>query len=55
MNADLVASLKWKVSDIIAQVAESRDPVLITQRGRPAADLVDVETFEGSNHKLASD
>jgi PHD/YefM family antitoxin component YafN of YafNO toxin-antitoxin module len=34
-------------------VAKSRLPILITQHGRPAAYLVDVETFELLNEKLA--
>jgi PHD/YefM family antitoxin component YafN of YafNO toxin-antitoxin module len=34
-------------------VAKSGNPVLITQHGRPAAYLVDVETFEGLNQRLA--
>ena len=53
MKTELVTRLKRKATDIIAEVAESRDPVLITQRGKPAAYLVDVETFEALNQKLA--
>jgi prevent-host-death family protein len=53
MKTELVTSLKRKATNIIAEVAESRDPVLITQHGKPAAYLVDVETFEGMNQKLA--
>ena len=52
MKTELVTALKRKATDIIASVARSRDPVLITQHGRPAAYLVDVETFEGLNEKL---
>ncbi len=33
--------------------AKDKNPVLITQHGRPAACVVDVETFEGLNEKLA--
>ena len=53
MKTELVTTLKRKASDILASVAQSRDPILITQHGRPAAYLVDVETFEGLNEKLA--
>jgi prevent-host-death family protein len=53
MKTELVTSLKRKATDIIAEVKESRDPVLITQHGKPAAYLVDVATFEGLNQKLA--
>jgi prevent-host-death family protein len=53
VKTELVTRLKRKATEIIAEVAESRDPVLITQRGKPAAYLVDVDTFEGLNQKLA--
>lgn len=53
MKTELVTTLKRKATDIIAGVAKNRDPVLITQHGRPAAYLVDVETFEGLNERLA--
>jgi prevent-host-death family protein len=53
MKTELVTSLKRKATNIIASVTKSRDPILITQHGRPAAYLVDVETFEGLNEKLA--
>lgn len=53
MRTELVTALKRKATHIIDLLAKDRDPVLITQRGRPAAYLVDVETFEGLNEKLA--
>jgi len=53
MKTELVTRLKRKATDIIAELAQSRDPVLITQRGKPAAYLVDVETFDALNQKLA--
>lgn len=53
MKTELVTTLKRKATDIIASVSKTRDPVLITQHGRPAAYVVDVETFEGLNEKLA--
>ena len=53
MKIELVTRLKRKATDIIAEATQSRDPVLITQRGKPAAYLGDVKTFEGLNQKLA--
>ena len=53
MKTELVTTLKRKATTIIAGLAKDRDPVLITQHGRPAAYLVDVETYEGMNQKLA--
>jgi prevent-host-death family protein len=52
MKTELVTSLKRKATEILAEVAESRDPVLITQHGKPAAYLVDIETFEGLTQRL---
>ena len=53
MKTELVTTLKRQATKIIAAVARSRNPVLITQHGRPAAYLVDVDTFEGLNQRLA--
>jgi len=53
MKTELVTTLKRKATDIISSLARSGDTILITQRGRPAAYLVDVETFEGLKEKLA--
>jgi len=53
MKTELVTTLKRKATEIISAVADHQDPILITQHGRPAAYLVDVETFEGLNRKLA--
>ena len=52
MKTELVTKLKRKATDIIAEVNQTRDPVLITQHGKPAAYLVDVETFERLNLRL---
>ena len=46
MKVELVTSLKRHATEIIKELNEKRDPVLITQHGRPAAYLVDVESFE---------
>ncbi|HXP60339.1 MAG TPA: type II toxin-antitoxin system Phd/YefM family antitoxin [Dongiaceae bacterium] len=53
MKTELVTTLKRRATDIISSLARNGDPILITQRGRPAAYLVDVETFEALNEKLA--
>jgi prevent-host-death family protein len=46
MKTELVTSLKRRATEIISELQEERAPVLITQHGRPAAYLVDVESFE---------
>ena len=53
MRTELVTTLKRKATEIIAEVEAERDPVLITQYGRPAAYLVDVETYEDTQRRLA--
>ena len=46
MKVELVTTLKRKATKILGDLAEDHEPVLITQHGRPAAYLLDVETFE---------
>ena len=53
MRTELVTTLKRNATEIIAELAAARDPVLITQHGRPAAYLVDVETYEDTQRRLA--
>ncbi|MHC1769146.1 MAG: type II toxin-antitoxin system Phd/YefM family antitoxin [Verrucomicrobiia bacterium] len=53
MRTELVTTLKRKTTEIIAELETERDPVLITQHGRPAAYLVDVETYEDTQRRLA--
>ncbi len=53
MKTELVTSLKRRATEIIADLNAARDPVLITQHGKPAAYLLDVETYEALNRKLS--
>ncbi|HEX8311550.1 MAG TPA: type II toxin-antitoxin system Phd/YefM family antitoxin [Chthoniobacteraceae bacterium] len=53
MRTELVTTLKRKATEIIAELEKERDPVLITQHGRPAAYLVDVESYEDTQRRLA--
>ena len=53
MRTELVTTLKRKATEIIAELDSERDPVLITQHGRPAAYLVDVETYEDTQRYVA--
>lgn len=46
MKVELVTTLKRQATRLIAELQENRDPVLITEHGRPAAYLVDVESYE---------
>jgi prevent-host-death family protein len=52
MRTELVTTLKRRATEIIADLESARDPVLITQHGRPAAYLVDVGTYEDTQRRL---
>ena len=52
MKTELVTTLKRKATDIISRISKEHEPVLITQRGLPAAYLVDVESFESMEKRL---
>lgn len=53
MRTELVTTLKRKATAIISEVDRKSVPALITHYGRPAASLVDVETYESLNQRLA--
>jgi prevent-host-death family protein len=42
-----ISDLQTKAKQYVEQVKETDQPVVITQRGRAAAVLVSVETYEG--------
>ncbi|HTB62421.1 MAG TPA: type II toxin-antitoxin system Phd/YefM family antitoxin [Opitutales bacterium] len=53
MKTALVTSLKRRATAIISGLQADRDPILITHRGRPAAYLLDVETYEALHQRLS--
>lgn len=53
MKTELVTTLKRKATDIIESLRIEREPVLITQHGKPAAYLIDVDTFEATQKRLS--
>ncbi len=53
MRTELVTTLKRRATEIIADLEAARDPVLITQHGRPAAYLVGVGSYENTQRRLA--
>jgi len=46
MKTELVTTLKRQATKILADLHESKEPVLITEHGQPSAYLLDVEDFE---------
>lgn len=53
MRTELVTTLKRKATEILSQLENEKAPILITQYGRPAAYLVDVETYNELQRRLA--
>ena len=46
MKIELVTNLKRQATKILAELHASKEPVLITEHGRPSAYLLDVEDYE---------
>jgi prevent-host-death family protein len=46
MKTELVTTLKRQATKILAELHETKEPVLITEHGQPSAYLVDFEDFE---------
>jgi prevent-host-death family protein len=51
-TAELVTTLKRNATKIISGVQKSREPVLITQHGLPAAYLIDVKSYDALQSRL---
>jgi prevent-host-death family protein len=52
MKTELVTTLKRKATEMISDLQQERDPILITQHGKPAAYLVDVATYEEMSRRI---
>jgi prevent-host-death family protein len=53
MKVELVTTLKRQATKILADLHESKEPVLITEHGQPSAYLVDVDDFEFMQNRMA--
>ncbi len=53
MKSELVTTLKRRATQLIADLQDEKDPILITQHGKPAAYLLDVTTYEEMNRRLS--
>ena len=47
-----ISDIRQKASDVVKRVSSSREPVFITQRGRAAAVMVSMESYENTQHEL---
>ena len=47
-----ISDLRQDAAGVIKRATLSHEPVFITQRGRPAAVMVDTRTYERTQHQL---
>ena len=53
MRTELVTTLKRKATDLLSELERDKEPILITQHGLPSAYLVDVESYEAMERRMA--
>ncbi len=53
MKVELVTSLKRQATKILADLRDTKEPVLITEHGKPSAYLVDVSDYEFMQNRLS--
>ncbi|QJY41303.1 type II toxin-antitoxin system Phd/YefM family antitoxin [Vibrio cholerae] len=53
MKVELVTSLKRQATKILADLRDTKEPVLITELGKPKANLIDVDDYEFMQNRLA--
>lgn len=46
VKTELVTTLKRQATRILSELHESKEPILITEHGKPSAYLLDVEDYE---------
>ena len=52
MQTEIVTTLKRQATRILADLKQSREPVLITEHGKPSAYLIDVRSFEKMQKRM---
>jgi prevent-host-death family protein len=53
MRTELVTTLKRQATDLLSDIERDKEPILITQHGLPSAYLVDVETYQLMQQRMA--
>ena len=53
MRTELVTTLKRRATELLDQLQADREPVLITQHGVPSAYLIDVESYDTLQRRVA--
>ncbi|RVU85486.1 type II toxin-antitoxin system Phd/YefM family antitoxin [Leucothrix sargassi] len=52
MKVELVTTLKRQATRILSELHVTKEPVLITEHGRPSAYLVDIDDYEFMQQRL---
>lgn len=52
MKTELVTTLKRQATKILNDLRETKEPVLITEHGKPSAYLIDVDDYEMMQNRL---
>lgn len=53
MRTELVTTLKRQATELLSDIERDREPILITQHGLPSAYLIDVESYEFMQQRMA--
>ncbi len=53
MRTELVTTLKRQATELLSDIERDKEPILITQHGLPSAYLIDVETYERMQQRMA--
>lgn len=52
MKTELVTTLKRQATRLLSDLRDSGEPILITEHGKPAAYLVDVDSYEFMQQRM---
>ncbi len=52
MRVELVTNLKRQATKILADLHDAKEPILITEHGKPSAYLVDVADYEFMQNRM---
>ena len=53
MRTELVTTLKRQATELLSDIEWDKEPILITQHGLPSAYLLDVETYQLMQQRMA--
>ena len=53
MKSEMVTTLKRQATKILAELHQTKEPVLITEQGLPSAYLIDVDEYEMLQKRMA--